>query len=57
MAWLQRFRQSLHPVRHRIGAFFIIMTKTNIKFKLDTWKRMLPENMLSDAATSRFIKV
>ena len=28
---------------HRIGAFSVVRTKTNVKFKPKTWKQRLPE--------------
>ncbi len=34
---------------HRIGAFFVVRAKTNVRFKPETWKRRLPENVVSDA--------
>ena len=34
---------------NRIGAFFVVRAKTNVRFKPDTWKRRLPENVVSDA--------
>ena len=34
---------------NRIGAFFVIRAKTNVRFKPVTWKRRLPVNVVSDA--------
>ena len=34
---------------HLIEAFFVVRAKRNVKFKAETWKRRLPENVLSDA--------
>lgn len=34
---------------NRIGAFFVVRAKTNVRFKPETWKRRLPENVVSDA--------
>ena len=34
---------------NRIEAFFVVRAKTNIRFKFETWKRRLPENVVSDA--------
>ena len=34
---------------HQIEAFFVVRAKRNVKFKAETWKRRLPENVLSDA--------
>ena len=34
---------------NRIEAFFVVRTKTNVRFKPETWKRRLPENVVSDA--------
>ena len=34
---------------NRIGAFFVVRAKTNVRFKPVTWKRRLPENVVSDA--------
>ena len=34
---------------HRIGAFFVVRAKTNVRFKPETWKRRLPPNVVSDA--------
>ena len=34
---------------NRIGAFFVIRAKTNVRFKPETWKRRLPKNVISDA--------
>lgn len=34
---------------NRIKAFFVVRAKTNVRFKPDTWKRRLPENVISDA--------
>ena len=34
---------------NRIEAFFVIRAKTNVRFKPETWKRRLPENVISDA--------
>lgn len=33
----------------RIEAFFVVRAKTNVRFKPETWKRRLPENVVSDA--------
>ena len=32
-----------------IEAFFVVRAKTNVRFKPETWKRRLPENVVSDA--------
>ena len=34
---------------HLIEAFVVVRAKRNVKFKAETWKRRLPENVLSDA--------
>ena len=34
---------------NRIGAFFVVRAKTNVRFKAETWKRRLPKNVISDA--------
>ncbi len=34
---------------NRIGAFFVVRAKTNVRFKPERWKRRLPENVVSDA--------
>ncbi len=34
---------------NRIGAFFVVRAKTNVRFKPETWKRRLPGNVVSDA--------
>ena len=34
---------------NRIGTFFVVRAKTNVRFKPVTWKRRLPENVISDA--------
>ena len=34
---------------NRIEAFFVVRAKTNVRFKFETWKRRLPENVVSDA--------
>ena len=34
---------------HRIGAFFVVRAKTNVRFKPVTWKRRFPEYVVSDA--------
>lgn len=34
---------------NRIEAFFVIRAKTNVRFKPVTWKRRLPENVVSDS--------
>ena len=34
---------------NRIDAFFVVRAKNNVKFKPRTWKRRLPENVISDA--------
>ena len=34
---------------NRIEAFFVVRAKTNVRFKPETWKRRLPENVVSDA--------
>lgn len=34
---------------NRIGAFFVVRAKTNVRFKPVTWKRRLAENVVSDA--------
>lgn len=34
---------------NRIGAFFVVRAKTNVRFKPLTWKRRLPENVVSDS--------
>ena len=39
---------NLHTT-NRIGAFFVVRTKTNIRIKPKTWKRRLPEGVVSDA--------
>ena len=39
---------SLYTI-HRIGAFFVVRAKTNVRFKPETWKRRLPGNVVSDA--------
>lgn len=42
---------------NRIGAFFVVRAKTNVRFKPVTWKRRLPEKWIQMlSATSRFIK-
>mgnify|MGYP000091954373 CR=1 FL=1 len=42
---------------NRIEAFFVVRAKNNVRFKPETWKRRLPENVVSDAiGCSRFIK-
>ena len=33
---------------NRIEAFFVVRAKTNVRFKPETWKRRLPENVVSD---------
>lgn len=33
---------------NRIDAFFVVRAKTNVWFKPETWKRRLPENVVSD---------
>ena len=33
---------------NRIGAFFVIQAKTNVRVKPKTWKRRLPEGVVSD---------
>ena len=33
---------------NRIEAFFVVRTKTNVRFKPETWRRRLPENVVSD---------
>ena len=37
---------------NRIGAFFVVRAKTNVRFKPATWKRRLPVNVISDAIGS-----
>ena len=32
----------------RIGAFFVVRAKTNVRIKPKTWKRRLPEGVISD---------
>lgn len=32
----------------RIGAFFVVRAKNNVRIKARTWKRRLPENVISD---------
>ncbi len=34
---------------NRIGAFFVVRAKTNVRFKPEKWKRRLPKNVISDA--------
>nr|CRY96170.1 hypothetical protein [uncultured prokaryote] len=34
---------------NRIGAFFVVRAKTNVRFKPETWKRRLPANVISDS--------
>lgn len=34
---------------HRIGAFFVVRAKTNVRFSPVTWKRRLPPNVVSDS--------
>lgn len=34
---------------HRIGAFFVVRAKTNVRFRPETWKRRLPPNVVSDS--------
>ena len=34
---------------NRIGAFFVVRAKTNVRFKLQRWKRRLPSCVISDA--------
>ncbi len=34
---------------YRIEAFFVVRAKANVRFKPETWKRRLPENVVSDA--------
>lgn len=42
----------------RIGAFFVVRAKTNVRIKPKTWKRRLPEGVISDViGCLRFIKV
>ena len=36
------------PGAHRIGAFFVVRAKTNVRIKPKTWKRRLPEGVVSD---------
>ena len=36
----------------RIGAFFVVRAKSNVRIKPKTWKRRLPENVISDARGS-----
>ena len=33
---------------NRIGAFFVVRAKTNVRIKPKTWKRRLPEGVVSD---------
>ena len=33
---------------NRIEAFFVVRAKTNVRFKVSSWKRRLPENIISD---------
>ena len=43
---------------NRIGAFFVVRAKTNVRIKPKTWKRRLPEGVVSDAiGCLRLIKV
>ena len=34
---------------HQIGAYFVIRAKSNLQYEHVTWKRRLPENILSDS--------
>lgn len=34
---------------NRIGAFFVVRAKTNVRFRPVTWKRRLPPNVVSDS--------
>lgn len=34
---------------HRIGAFFVVRAKTNVRFRPETWKRRLPPDVVSDS--------
>ncbi len=34
---------------HRIGAFFVVRAKTNVRFSPEKWKRRLPPNVVSDS--------
>ena len=34
---------------NRIGAFFVVRAKTNVRFKPEAWKRRLSGNVVSDA--------
>ena len=34
---------------NRIGVFFVVMAKTNVRFNPETWKRRLPANVISDS--------
>ncbi|MFR7466715.1 MAG: hypothetical protein ACLUVG_21200 [Phocaeicola vulgatus] len=38
---------NLHTI-DRIGAFFVVRAKTNVRIKPKTWKRRLPEGVISD---------
>ena len=33
---------------NRIESFFVVRAKANVRFKIETWKRRLPENLISD---------
>lgn len=39
---------NLHTI-NRIGALFVVRARTNVRFKPVTWRRRLPENVVSDA--------
>ena len=35
-------------MQYRIGAFFVVRAKTNVRIKPKTWKRRLPEGVVPD---------